>query len=536
MRTSIGFAVAIAAVSSIGLAQTPTPRDTITYISGGVIYASIGSSSGVADSSRLLVLTNGDTIAVLRVFAVSSHSSASHLEKSSRKLRVGDPVVLAEERGAAQREVPEKHPTPPLVQKTTQPPGPAAVDSTLRRPAVPAFLTLSGRLGAQFYTSGYSGSAQRITQPGVIFDVRGTFANPDFKFTMSGNVRSTVYGNLNPFSSASTNRTRIYRMSLDYFDGSNGVSLGRVIPAAAPLIGYVDGLLLSRAFGGFTAGIAGGFEPDFYQRTVSSDFRKFAIFTSYQAGTPLQFNGSLAYARTYMHTALDREVMSGSVFSFPMRDLTFTAQSEVDFRRKAGDILELKPALTSLFANVSYRVTDFLSAGAGMTAFRPYYSFSTVVGIPDSLLDRTLQSGASLSANLFLPGGVSLFNSYTPRSSVDGFGKEYLNNAAVSVSNLFGRGITVRGTTTSNKTAGTRTTGFGGSVQSSILSIVAWTLRYQEYRYAIRQTEQITNSHSLGADLNVFLGRSLAMWGTVERFTGFGAGGYSVIGEIDWRF
>ncbi len=535
MRSLTILALGILAISVPGIAQTRRTGGTITYISGNTIYTSVGSVAGVGDSSRLFVLDNGDTAAVLRVIAVSSSSSACRLERSSRNPRVGDPVQFFPDRSTAGPTA-EEHAIPVRADSTAPQPTLAKVDSSITRPAAPAMVSVNGRLGLQFFTSGFSGSSQRLTQPGLVVDLRGTFSNPDFRFVLNGIFRSTVYGTLNPFSASRTDRTRLYRLSLEYNNGSTGISLGRIIPYAAPSIGYVDGLLLSQTVGGFTAGITGGFEPSFSQQGFSSDLRKFAVFTSYQMGAPMQFNGSLAYARTYMHTLLDREVMSGSVFAFPWRDLVFSAQSEADLRRKTDDALLLKPTLTNLFANLSYRLTDFLSVGAGATAFRPYYSFSTVAGIPDSLLDRTLQTGASVSANLFLPAGVSLSNSYTPRSSEEGFGRDYLDNASISVSNLFQRGITIRGTTTANRTTTTTATGVGGSIQAPIVSMAMVTLRYQAYRYTIRQADQVTQSRSMGADLNVFFGRSLTLWGTVERFTGFGAGGYTVLGEIDWRF
>lgn len=325
-------------------------------------------------------------------------------------------------------------------------------------------------------------------------------------------------------------------MSLEFDDGLTRVSVGRTMPPASASVGYLDGAVFSRIAGGFTFGAGGGFEPAFSQRSLSTDFRKFVLFGSYRSEGSLPVMGSLAYSRIYFHSSMDREVSSASLNIDVSNQLHLWVQTDVDLRMVRNGDLIMRPNVTNLFAMANYRITGFLSIGAGMSAWRPTYSYSSVSMLADSLLDKSLRSSPTASLSLSLPGNVSFFNNYTPRSSNAGWGKEYSNTSSASVSNILNSGAGIRGTMNVNSGATTTTRGYGASIHKTVMDFCDLTVRYQYYRTAIIQTDQLSRSKSFATDLMLSPWKNFALWGSVERFLGLGADATNVIAELSWSF
>jgi len=356
------------------------------------------------------------------------------------------------------------------------------------------------------------------------------------RFEMYSNLRSLSRGNNGPFSRGGINQSRVYRLALLYDDGTNSITVGRMIPGAIPSFGYVDGLMLSRRFGRFELGSLAGYQPDLALRWVANDFRKIGVFARYALEGPFTFSMSSAYARTYNHADLDREVVSTQVSAFNSAGLSVYANSEVDLRRKSGSELVLSPSLTSIYVNVNYRITRAVSVGVGGDAARPAFAFSSVRSIPDSLLERRLKSGANLNLNLTFPGGLTVSNTYTPRASKASFGKEYANYSSVGVYDIFSSGIGVRSNVTINSNAFTNSLGYGGSIQRNFADLFDLTLRYQRFGYTVRKTDQNEQSNTMGADLLVTLSRRLAVMTSYDRMEAFGTTSQSIFAELTVRF
>jgi hypothetical protein len=515
---------------------THVATGTITYISGDAVYTSLGRNSGIEDSTLVYVMAGKDTVVVLEVFALSSKSSVCSVVKSKRKIQTGD-VVFAD--------VPETKPLPEETRNVQPSKDFASVDSqlasrfldkTTNQQPSESLISLQGRVSVQYFTMRYADQTMNISQPGIILNLRGSVNGSPLKFEVYGNFRSLARGTRSPFAAGSENQTRLYRVSLDYDDGDNQISMGRIIPSAAPSIGYVDGILIARRIGGFVLGSAAGFEPNFTQQGIKTDYRKFAVFSSYQSENPLRLSATAAYARTYFHSQLDREVTSLYLSMNPYSDLSIYAQTDIDLRRKSHDNLLLSPNLTTLYANVNYRITDFFTFGVGAAAWRPTYSFSTIRTLADSLVDGAIRTSPTLSLNFFLPLGLSFYNTYSPRSSNQGLGKEYSNYSSVGISNLFNLGIVLRGSTNINATSSSTTRGYGGSIQKVFLGILDLGIRYQRYRYVVSGVDQKTSTESVATDLMISLTRSMTLWGSVERLHGGSGDGTTILAEISWRF
>jgi hypothetical protein len=74
-------------------AQESTVTGKVTYVSSGTVYVSAGRGTGLRDSMLVYVVAGKDTVATMKIFAVSSKSSACTILRSKREVVVGDNVV-----------------------------------------------------------------------------------------------------------------------------------------------------------------------------------------------------------------------------------------------------------------------------------------------------------------------------------------------------------------------------------------------------------------------------------------------------------
>ena len=197
----------------------------------------------------------------------------------------------------------------------------------------------------------------------------------------------------------------------------------------------------------------------------------------------------------------------------------------------------LDPRLTSAFVNINYRITNSFSVGLGADASRPYYSFESIRIVPDSLLPDELRSGVSVSLSWYLPGGVSFFNTYTPRNSNgQPFGQEYSNYSSLSFNDLFSTGVNVRSNINLSANPYTNSTGYGMSLQRNFGQLIDLTFRFQRSGYTVKQTDLRSQSTTLGADMMVFFSNALTFMASYDRLDGFGVTSNSIFAEFGVRF
>jgi len=519
------------AVSTSG--QQKLVKGKVTYIAAGTVYTSLGRETGIQDSSKLYVVTNADTVGVLQVFAVSSKSSACQIVNSRRSVEVGFNVIalVSGSRDTSLRGQPSREAKPLLVD-SVQTEVKAAVNEVQATPLI----QLRGRISAQYYMTRYGDTDINLSQPGIVVSLQGKVNHTPLKFEIYGNLRTLSYGSASPLSKNALNQSHIYRLSLDYDDGTTAVSIGRIVPLALPSIGQVDGALLSAKFSSFTVGTTAGFQPSYSLRGIMSEYKKFAVFVQSQPRASSNPFFAAAYSRTYFRSQLDREVASAQLNIFTWGGFSLHGQTEVDIRRKSGDRLTVSPSLTSLFFNTSYRLTNFLSLGIGADASRPFYSFSSVRSLADSLLERRLRSGLNVNATLSLPGGIAVYNTYNPRTSDSGFAGAYSDYVSISFADILSSGINMRSNLNVNRNELTTSRGYGVNIERNFGNAMDLNVRYQQSNYTQRGGEDRHMSRSLGADLFVSLWRWLTVVMSYDRPEGYGAKSQSLFAEVSLRF
>lgn len=513
----------------IARAQELSVTGKITYISSGTVYISVGRANGLRDSTLLYVVAGRDTVAALKVFAVSSKSSACTVLGSKRDVIVGDNIV-----GLVRRQEEEKisvvAPTDTTTGQKTD-----TLQGRVSKPMESSMISVQGRVSFQYYTAQFDNSDYNLNQPGLILSLRASAKDIPLTMEVYGNLRSVSRGGMSPFSGNSANESRIYRLSLEYDDQLNVVTLGRILPLYSPSIGSIDGVSFARRFGNFTAGGSIGFQPSLTLQGTSTDTKKMSLFARYQEHEFYDLTFTAAYARTYVSSQLDREAVSIGLSAYSTDGLSVYAYGDVDVRAKNGDHLELSPFISSAFLMINYRLADFLTLGIGADASRPVYPFFSVQSVPDSLLDHKSRSGATLSLTATLANGLGLYNTFTPRSSDEGFGRDYTNYSSLYWSDALSSGAMMRGTFMLTANSFTTARGFGIHLQRNFFGMDC-TIRYQQSRYTTLQFEQSNVSQSYGVDLAVLLTRQLSWIVTFDALRGYGSTMNSIFTELSWRF
>jgi len=507
-------------------------KGKVTYVAAGTIYTSLGSEAGVKDSSDIFVVRGQDTVAVLRVIAVSSKSSSALIVKARAIISVGDMVISAVEERNQRAAVAAADSTSRFILTSLD----SATNRALKPAVIPSIVSVQGRISAQYMTTVFEAPAANITQPALILNLKAAARDIPLSFEMYGNYRTLTYGRGGLFSVGSVDQSRLYRLSLQYNDGVNATMVGRFVPIAAPAIGYLDGVLFSRTFGELLVGTAAGYQSRSSLNGLNTAYKKVSLFAKYQTAGSSSLFASAAYTRNYFHFDLDRELVSTLVSVSTVNGLGFYFNGDLDLRQKEGGELVLSPSLTNLHASVNYPFARFLSVSLGADLARSYADYSFIRNVPDSLLDRTARSGVSVGFNVSALQGITLSNIFTPRSSDEGFGKEYANVSSLIFSNVFASGVLLRANVnfTANQYSSTR--GMGMSVEKSVFDVLQFSVSYQRSRYTVTSLEETNDNTSYVVDALWFVTRDITLSADYNRFDGFGRVSTTIFGELSYRF
>ncbi len=508
-------------------------RGKVTYVSGDVYYVSLGSPSGVTDSAVVSVVDGADTVATLKVFAVSSKSSACRLVSSTRAPKPGDVVVIRRDSAPAAEPA-----TPGAAAGAAVPMAPVdtvPAPSRPEPPSVPAF-SVRGRVTAGYQTYITEPTSGSTTQPSLSLNLRGDAPGARIHFEAAGTLRNTTTGTPGAFQAGSVNHSRVYRLFVEYDDSLNRIGFGRLFPFTGLPSGSIDGLVAARRFGVFEVGAAAGFDPDFREEHLVFDRKKVMAFAGARSAGPFGWSFVAAYAKTFLESATERSVASAAATLAPSRMFFFSAQSEVDFLFVRNSEVVHKPRLSSLLAMLSYRASDLITLGAGVTAWRSVYRLSLDTFLPDSLKDDQLRASPTFSLRLYAGGGFSAQEQYSPRNTAEGFGTEYSNLFSLGYDNVLESGVALRLTQNLNRSSIAVSTGYGVTARRSFAGSVDAGLRYQYNRYDFDQGPQDERTNVVGADLGVSLPGSLYLMLSAELTSGDLSDYEFFSGSLSWRF
>ncbi len=504
----------------------------IVYIVPGSIYTSLGSNAALADSARIAVIRKGDTIAVLQVIAVSSKSSVCKIIDSIRAPQIGDSVV-------ATVAISQPSAAKPMLQQDTAALASqqsAASERSMRPVRQPGPIArFSGQIGLQYSSLMSPNSAYTMEQPGLLLSLRGESSLLPLKFDFYGILRSTGVGGVAPFSGNALNNSRVYRMSFVFDDRANIFSVGRMMPVYMSSAGYIDGVSAAHRFGKVTAGVAVGYQPDPILQSLSTETKKVLAYALYEGAGNWNTRIGASFVDSWTARGTERQAISTLLSFYSVNGLSLYSSADIDFRVASGGRSVSQTSLTQLLCSASYRLSDYVTLGAGVDASRPLYDRALTALIPDSLLDRKLKSGVSLNTNIMLVRGISVFVTYLSRIDEKGNTDGSIGSTSIMVNDIVRSGVSLRANYLANDNSVALTHGYGVSLQRNLFGLDCG-IRYQQNRSNILNLSMTAMSTTVGFDVAAIVVGNLNLIGSYDLMRESETRWNSLFMQLTWRF
>jgi len=231
-------------------------------------------------------------------------------------------------------------------------------------------------------------SALNIANSGFSADTYISFRHTSGKWD---EVRSNIF-----------NAMKIYSLALKYQpDKLTNLSLGRQINPRISSIGSFDGLVVEKSLRRFSAGLTGGFRPDFLTYGFNPHLLQYGAYLSYDYNENGVYSGtSLAFMEQLNSGKTDRRFLYLQHYGSPVRNLSLFSSFEIDIFMLNNNKPVSTFDLTSLYASANYRLTkNFTVNGSYDARKNPVYyeSFKTTT---DSLIENSLRQSFSFGTSV----------------------------------------------------------------------------------------------------------------------------------------
>jgi len=198
-------------------------------------------------------------------------------------------------------------------------------------------------------------------------------------------------------SGLSRSHARIYELALAADAPGNpfGFSLGRVTSRYVAGLGPFDGAEVFVRKGNVTAGILGGFQPDFVTSGVDARRQKAALFANvaWKGADRTGGDVTIAYGRQMFKGKLDRDFAYVQSSTRIGSTITIFQSTEVDVTGLEGDERTGKLRLANTFLTMSFAPLPWLTFDGGYDATRIVYYLESMEIRSDTLMDNTLRQG-----------------------------------------------------------------------------------------------------------------------------------------------
>ena len=391
-RSALGLLLWSTMTSSMAAQVKPTAQvkpaagaeyswTTINYLSGDLVYLSVGSKQGVRQGTHLEVVRAGEIIADLVAAYTSSNQSSCTVTKSTATMLIGDSVryvaVVDTQVSSAARS-----PTGALAARRA---------SAARHP-------LRGRVGLRYLVV-QSGVGVTLTQPA--FDLRldgqdlgGTGLGVTVDVRAQRSTISSTSGTLT--SGVPTSLNRVYQGAVFWNRGAGGarVTVGRQFAGALSTIGIFDGLALDFDHTKWTYGVLAGTQPElttFGFSTATQDYGAYLQRHNKRGGS-VPWSFTMGAIGSYTNGQIDRE-FGYLRTTYNSRRLSIFASQEIDVNRGWKRAVEGSAVtMTSSFLTAQISPSDGVSFNGGFDNRRNVRLYRDYVN-PEIAFDDSFREG-----------------------------------------------------------------------------------------------------------------------------------------------
>ncbi|MCK4573136.1 MAG: hypothetical protein KAU36_02140 [candidate division Zixibacteria bacterium] len=393
--------VAVACGMAVGQASELL-QGKVTLVTPETVYFNAGTAVGVAAGDSLAVVRESDTIAIVVVTHVASHSAAGTIAAMAMEPLAGDLIILK--------------PFQAVTKPGTAGAGPATESVARKRTRPIEQNHVKGSISIQNqWHHDMSGSGLDWARPSL--KTRLTVSNiggSELAFELRHRTR--LYYRSEPVGIDQDNHewvNQVYEFSIGQEDKEASLewAAGRITPPYVRGVGMIDGGYMAwRVHPNYRIGLAAGTSPDYRTTDLDFDRRKVGIFGSFESGSyqDQRIGLSLALSTAYEGTTVSRDYiyMQGT---YAKAGLVSLYQSvEVDLNRawrhdRTGERFTFSNYYGTANLTINKALAVFFSYDARKNLL--YYETRNV---PDSLFDDNTHKGFKAGFNLRLSNRVSV--------------------------------------------------------------------------------------------------------------------------------
>ncbi|MCE2790413.1 MAG: hypothetical protein LW630_10940 [Saprospiraceae bacterium] len=300
--------------------------------------------------------------------------------------------------------------------------------------------------------------------------------------------------------------TRLFTLSLTYNPNSwYTISAGRRINNQVANIGSIDGIQSEFKTRLFNIGAFAGTRPDFRNFGFNPNLPQYGVYLAktIKSGTGMA-QTSLAFSEQQYYFRTDRRFLYLQHNNNILPSINLFLSSEIDLYKKVNYVTSNSASLTSIYANLRYRIKRNLSASASYDQRRNIIYYESYQTFIDQLLAQETRQGWRFQMNYTPFKGITLNSSvfYRYQGSGNIPTKNYI--IATYINNIPGIGSNLQLSVNFLETSYFKGTIFSGRMSKNIFKgRCNIELQYRKVDYTFFNTESLLSQHIGG--LNFFV-------------------------------
>ncbi len=228
-----------------------------------------------------------------------------------------------------------------------------------------------------------------------IFAMKGeNIINSKFYFDHYISFNQTYNPDFSP-SENINDKLRFYRVTFGYAGNGFNVSIGRQIKNKISALGSFDGIYIDKKIkNDFYTGIVTGTRPDYTDYGFNSKLFQYGAFVSYFPDyKKSSTRGTIAFFEQKNNGLTDRRFIYTQFSTAFGKKLRFFGASEIDLYQIKDGVSSNSPKLTSIYGNLSYRLSKKINLSLGVDSRKNRIYYETYKDFLETLIERETRQG-----------------------------------------------------------------------------------------------------------------------------------------------
>jgi len=228
-----------------------------------------------------------------------------------------------------------------------------------------------------------------------IFSMKGeNLINSNFYFDHYISFNQTYNPDFT-LSETVNDKLRFYRVTFGYRGNGYDISVGRQIKNKISALGSFDGIYLEKKIkNDFYSGIVTGTRPDYTNYGFNTKLFQYGAFVSYFPDyKKSSTRGTIAFFEQKNSGLTDRRFLYAQFSTNFGKKIRFFGASEIDLFQIKDGISSNSPKLTSIYGNLSYRLSRKINLSLGFDSRKNRIYYETYKDFLETLIERETRQG-----------------------------------------------------------------------------------------------------------------------------------------------